>query len=171
MNINELRRQINIGKLKLVGSCHCIESGDLINNEGEFVKYEVNHGWDILSANSCDRQWGSFNIALLNYIAEQDYSDEELGAALQGIQLHDAKWDWFKKSTIYSGNGYEWFYMFANKKPQGACLIYHPKDSIIDSENIFYIEFVAVAPWNRDNPMVKRKFKGIGSTIIKSVLN
>ena len=66
---------------------------------------------------------------------------------------------------------FECFFIFSNDKPQGACLIYHPKDSIIDSENIFYIEFVAVAPWNRDNPMVERKFKGIGSAIIVCVLD
>ena len=61
--------------------------------------------------------------------------------------------------------------MFADSKPQGACLIFHPKDSIIDSGDIFYIEFLAVAPWNIDNPRAKREFKGIGSLIIKCILN
>lgn len=171
MNIDELRRQINSGELKISESENCIESGNLTDNEGKLVEYEINHGWDIISANSCDRQWTLFNMKLSEYIEEQGYSEEELGEVLSGIQVEDAHWDWFKKSITYCSEGYEWFYMFANEKPQGACLIYHPKDSIIDSENIFYIEFVAVAPWNRDNPMVERKFKGIGSAIIMCVLD
>ncbi|NPE09792.1 MAG: N-acetyltransferase [Asgard group archaeon] len=171
MDIGELRRQIDSGKLKLSGSYSCIESGKLINNVGEAFEYEINHGWDILSANSCDRQWGSFNIRLSEYIKKQNYSDEELNAVLSSIQLEHIHWDWFKKSVCYTADGYEWFYIFADSKPQGACLIYHPKDSIIDSGDIFYIEFLAVAPWNIDNPIAEREFKRIGSLIIKCVLN
>ncbi|MGB2862640.1 MAG: hypothetical protein WBC05_04870 [Sedimentisphaerales bacterium] len=171
MDIGELRRQIDSGKLKLSGSYSCIESGKLINNVGEAFEYEINHGWDILSANSCDRQWGSFNIRLLEYIEKQKYSEEELNAVLSGIQMEHLHWDWFKKSACYTADGYEWFYMFADGKPQGACLIYHPKDSVIESGNIFYIEFIEVAPWNRDNPIAKREFKGVGTLIIKCVLN
>jgi len=171
MNIDELRRQINSGEFRISESANRIESGNLIDNEGKCVEYEINHGWDIISANSCDRQWSLFNMKLFDYIEKQDYSEEELGAVLAGIQVEDAHWDWFKKSIIYCSDRYEWFYMLANEKPQGACLIYHPKESIIDSGDIFYIEFVAVAPWNRDNPIGKREFKGIGSAIIRCVLD
>lgn len=55
--------------------------------------------------------------------------------------------------------------------PQGACVFFHPKDSIIDSENIFYIEYVAVAPWNRKTPVTKREFKGVGTILITCALN
>lgn len=171
MEIEELRRQIDSGKFKLANSCNCIKSGNLIDSEGKSVEYEINHGWDILSATSCDCQWASFNMKLFEYIKEQDYSEQELETVLSGIQIEHLHWNWFKKSVCYTSDGYEWFYFFADEKPQGASLIYHPKDSIIDSENIFYMEFLEVAPWNRDNPIAKRKFKGIGSLIIKHVLN
>jgi hypothetical protein len=68
MDVEELRRQIDSGELKLAGSCICIESGSLIDSEGVAVAYEINHGWDILSANSCDRQWTSFDMKLFEYI-------------------------------------------------------------------------------------------------------
>lgn len=170
MDVEELRRQIDSGELKLVGSSRCIESGKLSNRENVAVKYEINHGWDILSANSCDRQWALFNVKLFEYIQRQGYSEEELAAVLSNVKFEHLHWDWFRKSVCYTIEGYEWFYMFAEGEPQGACLIYHPKDSIIDSENIFYIEFIEVAPWNRNNPMGKRRFKGIGSLMIKCVL-
>jgi len=170
IDIAELRRQIDSGELTFSGSCNCIESGELTNELGGAFEYEINHGWDIVSANSCDRRWGAFNIRLLHYLEKQEYSDEELDAALSTLQSEHLHWDWFKKAACYTAVGYEWFFMFADGKPQGACLIYHPKDSIIDSKDIFYIEFVEVAPWNRDNPMAKREFRGVGSLIIKCVL-
>ena len=87
IDIGELRRQIDSGELKLSSSCSCIESGKLINNIGENFKYEINHGWDILSANSCDRQWASFNMRLFEYIEKQNYSEEQLNAVLSSVQV------------------------------------------------------------------------------------
>ncbi len=110
MHIDELRRQLNSGEFQITESVNCIESGNLINNVGKSVKYEINHGWDVLSANSCDRQWGLFNIKLFEHIEKQGYSEEELSSVLSGIQKHDLHWDWFKKSCFYSGDKYEWFY-------------------------------------------------------------
>jgi hypothetical protein len=72
---------------------------------------------------------------------------------------------------VYCSDEYEWFYLLSQGKPQGACVFYHPKESIIDEKDIFYIEYVAVAPWNRDTPVTNRKFKGIGTILIKCALN
>jgi len=171
MDIEELRRRIDSGELTLTQSCNCIGAGKLLSNAGKSVGYQINCGWDILSAHSCDKKWKSFNLKLLEWIKKQNYPEKELGSVLSKIQLHDMHWDWFKKSNVYRGDEYVWFYMFADEEPQGACLIYHPKESIINSGNIFYIEYVAVAPWNRANPMSERIFKGIGTLIIKNVLN
>lgn len=170
LDIHELRRQIDNGELKLTGTANIIESGNLINGSGEPIEYEITHGWDVVSANSCDRQWGSFNIRLFEYIDKQGYSEEQLNAVLSGMHLEHMHWDWFKKSMCYTSDRYEWFYMFADGKPQGACLIYHPKASLFDPGDIFYIEFVAIAPWNKDNLIAKRYFKGVGTLMIKCVL-
>ncbi len=171
MDIEELRRQIDSGELELSSSVNNIESGSLLNNKGKSIEYQINHGWDVISAKKCDLEWNSFNIKLFQYIEEQNYTEEKLEDVLAGIQVQDSHWNWFDKSIRYTVKGYEWFYMFTTGKPQAACLIYHPKDSIIDSENIFYIEYVAVAPWNRVNPMVKREFTGLGSLMIGCILN
>jgi hypothetical protein len=69
----------------------------------------------------------------------------------------------------YQGDEYRWFFMIAEGYPQAACLTYHPKPSAIDGKGIFYIEYVAVAPWNRENPMCKRSFKGVGKVMVNEI--
>ena len=172
MDIEELRRQIDSGELDLIisDSC-CIGSGSLSDSGGTNIDYTINHGWNVISASLCDKHWSSYQIELMQFIEDQAYDEDKLNSVLSSIQIEDLHWDWFKKSIYYRSDEYEWFYMFANNKPQGACLIYHPKPSAIDGENIFYVEYLATAPWNRNNPMAVREFKGVGSIILKCVLD
>ncbi len=39
------------------------------------------------------------------------------------------------------------------------------------SKKSLYIEFLAVAPWNRETPVTNREFKGVGTILIKCALN
>lgn len=171
MDINELRRQIDSGEFSLTSNPEVIEKGTLGCRGGLEHNYRITHGWDILSSHQCNIQWNEFNMRLFEKIEKSDYTDEYRHEVLSSIKKEDHHWDWFYKSKIYSGEEYEWFYMFINDKPQGACLFYHPKNSIIDKKNIFYIEFVAVAPWNRNSAIHKRDFKGIGTILIKRALD
>ena len=170
MDIKELRQKIATGEIKPEGSNTVIETGELLNHEAKSFKYEITHGWDIFSSYSCDQEWQAFYMGFFEFIRNQNYSKEEITQILSGIQMEDKHWDWFKKSYLYHSDEYEWFYLLANGKPQGACVFFHPKDSIIDSKNIFYIEFLAVAPWNRETPVTNREFKGVGTIIIKCAL-
>ena len=54
---------------------------------------------------------------------------------------------------------------------QGICMIYHPKPSKLEEGDIFYVEYVSVAPWNRDSKIHERTFKGIGSILLKCALD
>jgi len=168
LTIEELKKIISEGKLKC--SENIIQNGKLINRDSASVDYKISQGWDVVASDMCDREWKKFNLELFEMIENKKYSDDELSDVLSKIQTQDSHWNWLSKSVVCRGEEYEWFYMFAEDKPQGACLIYHPKDSVIDSKNIFYIEFVAVAPWNRDTPFEKRIYGGIGSLLIKCAL-
>ncbi len=171
MDIEQLRQMIASGELKFESSNSVIETGELLDNESNSFKYEIVHGWNITLSYSCDREWKAFYFGLFEFITEQNYTDEELAEVLSGIQLQDKHWDWFKKSYVYHSSEYEWFYLLAQDKPQGACVFYHPKESIIDAKNIFYVEYIAVAPWNRETPLTVRKFKGVGTILLKCALN
>jgi len=118
-------------------------------------------------AHSCDRNWAQFNINLMKFIKDQNYDDAKRASVLSQIQIDDSHWDWLAKACFYRTDEYEWFFLVAENKPQGACLIYHPKPSALSTGDIFYIEYIAAAPWNRDNPMESRRFRSVGSVLIK----
>ena len=146
-----------------------IASDVLVGAGGDKVCYQVKLGWDIAVANVCDETWGVFNIQLMRFIKAQNYDNAALGAVLAQIQVDDSHWRWLNKSLHFNSDEYKWFFLFAEGYPQAACLIYHPKPSAMDGQGIFYIEFLAVAPWNRVNPMRERSFKGVGTTLIATV--
>ena len=146
-----------------------VASGVLVGTNGANVTYQLQMGWDIPIANVCDETWGVFNIQLMRFIKSQNYDDAALRAVFAQIQIDDSHWRWLNKSLRFNSDEYKWFFLFAEGYPQAACLIYHPKPSAVDGKGIFYIEFVAVAPWNRDNPMKERSFKGVGKILIAKV--
>jgi hypothetical protein len=171
MDTEKLRKQIASGEFKLKDSTKVIKEGILSSKVENTVNFQILHGWNIISAISCDKTWGKFTIEMLEHIDNQNYSEEQLQEVLDQLYLEDYHWDWFTKARAFSSDEYEWFFLFAEEQVQGACLIYHPKPSAIDSKQIFYIEYVAVAPWNRENPIAPKQFSGVGTQLINCALD
>jgi hypothetical protein len=170
VTLDELRNQLTSGQLNITDSNKIIATGNLSHQTGIQTSYSIKHGWDIVTAVQCDKAWARSNIELFQYIEEQKFDDARLAEVLESIQTEDHHWDWFKKSYQLTGNEYEWFFLFSEDKPQGACVIYHPKNSAFCNANIFYVEYLAVAPWNRDCLVRQREFKGVGSILLKAAL-
>lgn len=147
-----------------------VEEGQIIRSDYSTSDYQLHCGWDYSKAFSCDKHWGIFNMELMEYIRAQNYTDEELLDILPKLQLDDAHWDWLAKSLHHFTDEYIWFFLVSEGVPQGACLIKYPKKSAFEERNIFYIEYIATAPWNRINPMSERRFNGIGSILIKAAI-
>lgn len=147
-----------------------VKVGEIRRNDGVQVPFEIQVGWDLSKAHWCDKNWGVFNLQLLKFIKEASYSEEERAEVLDSIQVDDSHWEWLKKALAYRTSEYVWLFLMADGVPQGACLIYHPKKSELQAGDIFYIEYIASAPWNRNNPMAQRRFGGIGSLLIKAAM-
>lgn len=170
MTLEELKNQITTGKINIECSNKIIAEGKLSHSAGHQGNYTIRHGWDMVAAVQCDETWARSNIELLQNIEEQNFDDGRLAEVLDSIQTEDHHWDWFKKSYQFTSDEYEWFFLFSEDKPQGACLIYHPKDSALGDANIFYVEYLAVAPWNRNCLVRQREYKGVGSILLKAAL-
>lgn len=140
--------------------------GQLLRFDGMDVAYSIHGGWNIQLANACDDLWGDFNIQLLEYLATQSQAGVDMTQIMEDVQLDDAHWRWLAKSVHYMTDEYRWFFLMAEDVPQGACLIYFPKDSAIDGQSIFYIEYIATAPWNRQNPISPKRFRGVGTILV-----
>lgn len=170
MTIDEIKKMLDSG-LVVPSEANVVERGVLVSSEGRQFDYRLCHGWDLARAYACDKSWGLFNLELIKFIRDQKYNEEVLVRVLDQVQLDDHHWRWFDKSCAFRADEYDWFYLIANESVQAVCLIYHPKPSALEAGDIFYIEYVAVAPWNRKNPMRERSFKGVGGAIIRYAVN
>lgn len=147
-----------------------IDAGVLARVDGARVPYTLNEGWDIPIANLCDESWGTFNIRLMRHISNMGLEGDNLRQVLEEVQLDDSHWEWLRKAIAKRGDEYRWFFLLAEDQPQAACLIYHPKPSAASQAvQIFYIDYLAVAPWNRRNPMAPQAFKGLGRMMVDRV--
>lgn len=170
-NVLEIRKKILNGE-EVFGSF-----SDIIICEGEIqdsakgaLKFQVTHGFNPNKAFLCEFDWTDFNNNLLNFIAQQNYSDDERNEVLDSLSLEDSHWNWFMKSAIYRSQGYEWFFLTIEGEVQGICIIKHPCGSKLNGNKIFYIEYIATAPWNRNNPYQPKRYSRIGPILISCIL-
>jgi hypothetical protein len=147
----------------------CVAEGVLSSSGGQATHFRLLMGWNIALANRCDETWGAFTLRLLRFIRGQQYEPEQLSAVLGEVQVDDSHWRWLDKALLKHGDQYKWFFLIADGEPQAACLIFHPKPSAIDGAGIFYIEYIAAAPWNRRNPMSAQAFVGVGKLVVRAV--
>ncbi|MDN3379316.1 MULTISPECIES: GNAT family N-acetyltransferase [unclassified Pseudoalteromonas] len=157
-----------LASLGLSFNTKTIKSGVIRDTAGNDCDFKIELGWDIQSANSCDLSWRAYRIKLAEYL-DANFQQSEINDILKQIPTEDCHWCWVNKSKAFNSDEYSWFF-FHTDEVESVCLTYHPKSSELKDSNIFYIEYIAIAPWNRDDPYKSKKFKGIGSLLIKEVL-
>jgi GNAT superfamily N-acetyltransferase len=167
--IEDIRKALDAAS-PVISADGVIATGKLVGQSGE-VDYTMHAGWDLQIANLCDRSWGAFNISLLRHIRSLDAGGVDIQPILESAQLEDYHWRWLDKSLAYRGDSYKWFFLVAEQYPQAACLIYHPKTSVVGAGDIFYVEYIATAPWNRENALAERVFKGVGPKLLDRVIS
>lgn len=145
-----------------------IEQGVVTHFSKRTFSYKIVHGWDLKLSFECDMLWKASWLALFEQIQQAESDVTKQAEILASISTEDIHWDWFKKAVSFNTSEYEWFHLYADGKPQAACLIYHPEASALDTGNIFYIKFVAVAPWNRTCDLRPREFRGLGEIILRA---
>jgi hypothetical protein len=145
-----------------------IEHGKLTCTDKKEVQYQISHGWDVKASLQCDIQWKAAWMELFEQIERAESDPIKQVEILNSISTEDVHWRWFDKAIIYSTSEYEWFHLHADGKAQATCVIYHPKASALEPGDIFYVEFVAVAPWNRSCTIRPRQFGGLGEIILRA---
>lgn len=100
-------------------------------------------------------------------------ADNEAKSVLTDNQIVDFKWDWVN-ITKQSENGFlrKTFYLVIDDRVQGALHAKFPKQSeLYQNDNLVYIDFFAVAPWNRKHFGQTPLFKGVGTSLVLHTLN
>lgn len=169
---NDLQSLLNFG---LIGSSKrtILKAGIICDLETlENTSYEIIEGWNIDLADKCDTDWKAYWYELACYL-KKNYSEtpQKLNEIISSLSVEDAHWEWIRKANHFNSDEYHWFFFKTASSVEAACLVFHPKTSVINTANIFYIEFIAVAPWNRDSLIGKRKYKHIGKILLKEVMS
>ncbi|RDK06854.1 hypothetical protein [Cupriavidus lacunae] len=149
----------------------CSESGQLLcNHTANNVPYVIRTGLDSMLTLTLDADWSAAKADAFNAFRERFPnglpSRAEFDSAVAEYNLVDLHWNWLNKAHLTATNDYQWFYLMAEDKVQGVCIIFHPKPSREDGEKIFYIDYIAAAYWNRNRPGYKRRFSNIGHILI-----
>jgi hypothetical protein len=147
-----------------------IERGELTNASGGRVAYRVVRGWSLEASCECDATWKQDWLDLFRRIEIKVADESHRSEILASVSTEDLHWRWLEKALEAQSDGYEWFHLYADDRPQAACLIYHPERSELAPGSIFCVKFVAVAPWNRDCSIRRREFIGVGTLMIRAVL-
>lgn len=170
-NINDIRRLLQKVPDNNLNGDQIVASGTINDNKNTTHTFQVLCGWSDSIARQCDSSWRHFHYKVLKELESQAAGDEAAFIKLiQQFSLEDAHWQWESKHQYMFSSQYNWFYLMIDGKPEAACLIYHPKLGVLTTEPIFYIEYLAVAPWNRINPVCDQIYKGLGSLLLKNVI-
>ena len=132
---------------------------------------QITNGYSLIKSLSCDEAWKSYQARILAHLKTLDEADAH--KELSKIDYQDWPWKWINKTYhTKTDNCNEWFYLEIDSKVEAACLIYYPKDSYLPPlESIFYVEYLAVAPWNRYTPLEEQRNKGLGSLLLLKAIN
>jgi len=145
-----------------------IDQGEIEHSSKNMFPYKIIHGWSLQSSCECDVIWKQGWITIFKQIQAVEPDEVKQAEMLATTSTEDIHWNWFEKAIASSTDEYEWFHLYADNKPQAACLIYHPEASALEPGNIFYVKFVAVAPWNRNCAVRPREFCGLGEIILRA---
>ena len=123
-----------------------INTGKLSKTAGGSVPYTLELGLSVSSIRECNRWKDYVNEFVVDYIYNNPKIENPREILRNKIMLEDSHWNWFGKAYKHQTAEYNWFFLKTKDGVQGACLTYHPKDSVFQKANIFYIKYIASAP-------------------------
>ncbi|WAC45209.1 hypothetical protein OU997_03170 [Pseudomonas sp. SL4(2022)] len=142
---------------------------------GKDVPYNISDGIDLRTTVSLDMDWSEEKARIFGQLIADNpdalNSPDKWGELLDSYQLNDFHWAWAQKAVQCNSAEYFWFYLTADGKVQAACIIKHPKESREDNAGIFYVDYLAVAYWNRRRNGYARRFEGVGTRLLVHAVN
>lgn len=130
------------------------------------IGYKICHGLDLALSQKADLQWGTFKLEKLLFIQDNVPADQQ-DQFFKSLIGEDNHWEWLNKSLYYMNtDGYDFFYFMINDSVEGVCITFRPKQSTLVAGNIFYIEYLASAPWNRKTLVNDKKYSKVASTML-----
>jgi len=135
-----------------------------INNSQHKIVVTKGINKDYIS--NINTNWHEFLMKYLAKLSAEINSEDELSSIIENENFGDFYWDW-NSITLNLNSKNECHFLFIDDRIEAIIITYHPKYSVLDNNDIFFIERFATAPWNRKVTSFERKYTGIGTLFLK----
>lgn len=140
-------------------------------HENQMKSFEVHKGLNVSTIVEFQQEWSLVLQERLQDIINKGKSNEETLQMINDSHVGDVGWNWTRKILFCQSDQYEWFFVKIEEKVEAVCILLHPHNSRIDSKNIFYVDYLAVAPWNRNTSYGDRKYASLGTQLLSVCCN
>ena len=142
---------------------------------GKAVAIELAEGLDELHLDFMDTQWApalqrQYDLGILQFfqLPAADRTVEKLAEVFGKLDVQDQHWNWRGKCRVAAGTNRRIFSLLNAGAVEAAMLILLGENSRgpVTALPIVYVDYLAVAPWNRTAFQDPRRFRGLGRVMI-----
>lgn len=112
---------------------------------------------------------------LIDQLSKGSITQDEFHATFVRLSLQDHHWDWANKFAHYGANpNAEFFAVHVEGRTQGLMMTADGKTSLRPEDagkGLTYIEYLAVAPWNRKGFFATQKLGHVGSVLMATAIS
>lgn len=152
-----------------------LESFDIDSPEyGKAFKIDLAEGLDATHLDFMEAQWAptlkrQYNLAILQFfrLPPAERTHDKLQDIMSKLGVQDQHWDWRRKCSIAPGTNRRVFSLLNSGEVEAAMmLLFGQKSRDSSLQPIVYVDYVAVAPWNRQPFQEPQRFRGLGTVML-----
>lgn len=152
-----------------------LESFDIDSPQhGKAFKIDLAEGLDTLHLDFMEAQWApamkrQYNFAMLQFfgLPPADRTHEKWYETSGKLAVQDQHWEWRTKCSVAPGTNRRVFSLLNSDEVEAAMmLLFGEKSRDPSPRPIVYVDFVAVAPWNRKPFQDPQRFRGLGTVML-----
>lgn len=142
---------------------------------GRTFKVDLAEGLDVTHFDFMDAQWApvlqrQYDLAMLHFfqLPTADQTSEKWVETQGNFGVQDKHWDWRKKSAFAPKSNHLVFSLLNASEVEAAMMLLFSKNSRQPGapKSIVYVDYVAVAPWNRKPIQDPQRFKHLGTVML-----
>lgn len=152
-----------------------LESFDIDSPEhGKPFKIDLAEGMDGAHIDFVEQKWGpllqrQYDLALLSYflLPPSSQTPEKWRETLGAFGAQDSHWEWRTKCSVVAGTNRHIFALLNANDVEAAMLLLSGKQSRDGAPRpLAYVDYVAVAPWNRKEVQIPQRFRHLGTVML-----
>jgi hypothetical protein len=141
---------------------------------GKTLTLDIVEGLDGAHLDFIESDWDpalkrQYELALLKFfeLSDTEQTDDQWIQIMGDMAVQDRRWDWRNKCAIAPGTNRRVFGILNGSEVEAAMLLLFGKTSRhAPPAPIVYVDYVAVAPWNRPPIQTPQRFRGLGTVLM-----